>query len=130
LIALKAIEKNRIEDPEYECDMICVEPYEMAYLEKLNINLIRKRVENLDVMLFYQLESNDILFVDSSHIQRPGGDVNYLILKILPILKSGVWVHFHDVFIPKGYPVKWLEDEFRLWNEQYLVEAFLIGNHN
>ena len=130
LMAIEAIEKNKKEDPLYKHKLICIEPYEMPQLEKLNIELIRNKVEDIGEEYFHQLEKGDILFIDSSHIIRPGGDVNYLILKILPVLQPGVWVHFHDIFTPYEYPEAWLREEYRMWNEQFLLEAFLLGNNS
>lgn len=127
-IALKAIQKNRNENPNYSCTITCIEPYEMPWLEKMEVNLIRKKVEDMDQKIFEELSAGDILFIDSSHIIRPGGDVLFLILQILPTLKAGVLIHFHDIFTPTDYPVAWLRDEFRMWNEQYMLEAFLLGN--
>lgn len=129
LMALEAITKNETEHPTEEVTQLtCIEPYEMPFLEGLNIHLIREKIEDVIPSVFSELHDNDILFIDSSHIIRPGGDVNYLILKILPTLNKGVWIHFHDIFIPDNYPVEWLRDEFRLWNEQYLLEALLLNN--
>ncbi len=128
LIALEAIEKAKQTDPQYDCDVTCIEPYEMSFLEALDIKLMRQPVEQVARNVFSALQSGDILFIDSSHIIRPGGDVNFLILEILPELNPGVLIHFHDIFIPSHYPVAWLRDEYRLWNEQYLLEAFLLGN--
>jgi hypothetical protein len=130
LMALKAIERNKEEDRNYDCTLTCIEPYEMPYLERLNIQLVRKKIEDIDPAVFADLQKDDILFIDSSHMIRPGGDVDHLILKKIHTLGSGVWIHFHDIFLPRGYPVAWLRDEFRMWNEQYLLEAFLISNHN
>ena len=98
LMAIEALEQNRLDQSSYNGKLICIEPYEMPQLEKLNIELIRKPVENVSDEYFRTLGSGDILFVDSSHIIRPGGDVNHLILKILPALNQGVWIHFHDIF--------------------------------
>jgi predicted O-methyltransferase YrrM len=126
LMAVKAITKNKAEAQ--SCELTCIEPYEMPYLEKLDVKLIRKKVEDIDAATFSALEANDILFIDSSHIIRPGGDVTHLLLSIVPVLKSGVWIHVHDIFLPEDYPAHWLRDEFRMWNEQYLLEALLTGN--
>ncbi|WP_369410476.1 class I SAM-dependent methyltransferase [Pontibacter qinzhouensis] len=58
--------------------------------------------------MFQQLEANDILFIDSSHIIRPQGDVLFEYLEVLPTLKSGVIVHVHDIFTPKDYLNEWV----------------------
>jgi len=128
LMVRNAIDKNRQDDINYQCRHICIEPYEMPWLETLGIELIRKKIEDLDPSFFQQLEANDVLFIDSSHVIRPQGDVLFEYLEVLPILKSGVIVHIHDIFTPKDYPTEWMFKEHRLWNEQYLLEAFLTFN--
>lgn len=128
LMAINAINKNIQEDPLYQCDHICVEPYRMDWLEKTTVNVIRKKVEELDIDFFSQLTTNDILFIDSSHIIRPQGDVLFEYLEVLPTLKSGVIIHVHDIFTPKDYLDSWIFDKHLLWNEQYLLEAFLSNN--
>ena len=97
-------------------------------LSKLNIELIREKVEEVDLALFKTLNKNDILFIDSSHIIRPQGDILFEYLQILPILNEGVIVHIHDIFTPKDYLDNWIYDNHLLWNEQYLLEAFLTSN--
>jgi hypothetical protein len=94
----------------------------------LGINLLEKKAEDIDPVLFMNLEANDILFIDTSHIIRPQGDVVFLYLEILPQLKKGVFVHIHDIFTPRDYPDRWIIEENRLWNEQYLLEAFITMN--
>ena len=128
--AIKAIHKNHEQDPDYECDHVCVEPYEMAWLEKTNVSVIRKKVEDVELSFFSTLQENDILFIDSSHIIRPQGDVLFEYLELLPTINKGVIVHIHDIFSPRNYLKSWLEDEVRFWNEQYLLEAFLCHNNS
>ena len=128
LIAVKAIEKNQAEISGYPCEHTCIEPYEMPWLEKTQVSVLRKKVEEVDVGFFLQLEENDILFIDSSHVIRPQGDVLFEYLELLPTLNKGVIVHVHDIFLPKNYSKAWLEEKVTLWNEQYLLEAFLSHN--
>ncbi len=128
LMARNAIHHNRLENSNYACHHICIEPYEQPWLEKLEIELIREKVENIDRSFFKKLGSNDILFIDSSHIIRPQGDVLFEYLELLPILNSGVLIHVHDIFTPKDYLNDWIYDRHYLWNEQYLLEAFLMFN--
>lgn len=89
--------------------------------------VVSRPVQDLDAGFFSRLKENDILFVDSSHVTKTGGDVNHLIFQILPSLKRGVFVHFHDVFYPFEYPKEWVY-EGRAWNEAYLLRAFLQNN--
>src|SRR5438874_385390 len=111
--------------------LICIDPFPRDFLRDglpgLQ-SLIAKKVEDTDLEFFSQLQSGDILFIDSSHTVKIGGDVNYLFLEILPRLKPGVMVHVHDIFLPFEYRRDWVMDEFRFWSEQYLLQAFLSFN--
>ena len=114
----------------HACRHICIEPYEQPWLEDCDAEIIRQPVERCDPSLFDQLEEGDILFIDSSHMIRPGGDVLFEYLQILPRLKKGVLVHIHDIFTPRDYLPEWLHQENKFWNEQYLLEAFLTLNRD
>jgi len=128
LMARQAIKKNASEDPSYRCAHICIEPYEMPWLEKTGVEVIRKLVEEVDLSFFLTLGKNDILFIDSSHMIRPQGDVLFEFLEILPTLAPGVIVHVHDIFSPRDYNKRLMVEEVVFWNEQYLLEAFLTCN--
>lgn len=128
LLALAAAARNLAEDPAAKTAITCIEPYENAWLAASGATLMAERVESLDLDIFRSLGAEDILFIDSSHIIRPFGDVNREILEILPSLQPGVLVHVHDIFTPRDYPDSWLRQERRLWNEQYMLEAWLSGN--
>ncbi len=128
LMARQAIRDIKAEDPSYQCKHICIEPYEMPWLEKTGAEIMRNKVEDLEVSFFSELKQDDILFIDSSHMIRPGGDVLFEYLEILPTLAPGVIVHIHDIFSPHDYLKEWLVDKVLFWNEQYLLEAFLCNN--
>jgi hypothetical protein len=129
LMALNAIQMNRKDEVTYKCDYTCIEPFEQPWLEKTGLKVIRSKVEEISLEMFKTLSENDILFIDSSHIIRSQGDVLFEILVILPILNSGVIVHFHDINTPKDYFDEYiLKSTHPFWNEQYLLEAFLSFN--
>ena len=86
LMAINAICKNRDEDPNYTCEHICIEPYEMPWLESSGVSVMRNKVEDVDLGFFSRLQENDILFIDSSHVIRPQGDVLFEYLELLPTL--------------------------------------------
>jgi hypothetical protein len=92
--------------------------------------LVEQRVELLDVGFFERLGENGVLFIDSGHTVRIGGDVNYLILDVLPRLAPGVVVHFHDIGLPYDYAKAYATNpHFRMfWTEAYLLQAFLCFN--
>jgi len=128
LIAQLAIRANRAADPGYDCRQTCIEPYEKPWLERAAVTLHRARVEQVDLAVFDALAADDILFVDSSHVIRPHGDVLREFLEIIPRLQPGVIVHVHDIYTPRDYPERYLRRQRRLWNEQYLLEAYLSFN--
>ena len=125
-----AIAKNQEINSNYSCNHICIEPFEAAYLKDLNVDHVKKSVTEMDLGIFKSLNAGDILFIDSSHIIRAGGDVLFEYLTILPVLKSGVLIHVHDIFTPNHYLKQWTADGVNFWNEQYLLEAFLSCNPN
>lgn len=89
--------------------------------------LIARNLQEVDRDIFRQLSANDILFIDSSHVVKTHSDVNYVFFEILPLLQSGVYIHFHDIFHPFEYPREWVY-QGRAWNEAYLLRAFLQDN--
>ncbi|MEM7070547.1 MAG: class I SAM-dependent methyltransferase [Pseudomonadota bacterium] len=79
-------------------------------------------IQNLDLSLLPRLEKGDFLFVDSSHILMPGSDVDVIFSQIMPSLSHGVYVHFHDIFMPEPYPCQW---QWRAYNEQNALALWL-----
>lgn len=127
-IAARAFDRNRGDG--HDGELICIEPFPQPRLtnDMPKITLIQQPVERVPLEVFDALEANDILFIDSSHAVKFGGDVCREFLDILPRLKPGVWVHVHDIFFPQDYPASWLIDRRLAFNEQYLLEAFLAFN--
>jgi hypothetical protein len=113
--------------------LLCIEPYPERLLSLIanhdlrRLELLQVGVESVGLEPFKTLQARDILFIDSTHVAKVGGDVNRLIFEILPVLAPGVVVHFHDIFFPFEYPLAWIEEN-RAWNEAYLLRAFLSYN--
>lgn len=110
--------------------IVSIEPHASKSLKNLSssIELVQRQVQTVPLELFRELEENDLLFIDSSHTVKPGGDVNYLILEVLPRLQRGVVVHFHDISFPYDYRRSTLQT-FLHWTETSLLRAFLIFNN-
>jgi predicted O-methyltransferase YrrM len=89
--------------------------------------VVAKKVQDVPLHVFTSLKAGDMLFIDSTHALRSGSDVQYEFLEILPRLAPGVLVHVHDVSLPLPYP-KVYYDTQTYWNEQYLLQAFLVYN--
>ena len=98
--------------------------------DRKNCKIHVEKVQNVDLSIYQELQENDVLFIDSSHLSKAGSDLNFIMFNILPILKPGVIIHFHDVFYPFEYPKDWLTKERFYWNECYLLRAFLMNNSN
>lgn len=110
------------------CSLTAIEPYPRPFLHRpeLGIELIQKRVQDVGLDTYAQLQAGDILFIDSSHVAKTGSDVNHLFFEVLPRLAPGVRIHVHDIFLPNEYLPGWVIDENRSWNEQYLLRALLM----
>jgi predicted O-methyltransferase YrrM len=108
----------------------CVEPYPRQFL--LDgvpgiTALVTEKVQDVPLDIFLRLQHGDVLFVDTSHTVKTGGDVPWIYHEILPRLAPGVLVHLHDIFLPREYPQPWVFEGWG-WNEQYLVQSFLLFN--
>ncbi len=114
-------------------EFVFIEPYPQrlkGLLRSSDVNrhvIIEKPVQEVPLEVFTSLNMNDILFIDSSHVTKFRSDVNHLIFQVLPRLKPGVVVHFHDIPWPFEYPEHWIRSG-RAWNEAYLVRSFLQFN--
>lgn len=105
----------------------CVEPFPRQFLHKLaDIELVERKVQDVDPGMFESLDRGDVLFIDSSHVSKTGSDVNFMVFDVLPRLKAGVHIHFHDIFLPYEYPRDWIMERSLSWNEQYLLRALLM----
>lgn len=118
---------------ENQIDLTFIDPYSerlvslMKQEDKQRVKLIETDVQLIPVNIFQELQAGDILFVDSTHVTKTGSDVNYILFEILPVLNSGVLIHFHDIFYPFEYPKEWVFKGFN-WNEDYILKAFLMYN--
>jgi hypothetical protein len=77
---------------------------------------------------FFELTAGDLLFIDTTHTVKIGGEVNRLILEVLPRIAPGVLIHIHDIYLPWEYPRSFLFEQRFFWAEQYLLQAFLAFN--
>jgi hypothetical protein len=115
-------------------DLNFIEPYPerlyslIAEKDRPFMTVVEKPVQDVDLSLFGKLEKGDILFIDSSHVSKCASDVNFILFEVLPVIKSGVLIHFHDIFYPFEYPKNYVYNGWN-WNEDYVLRAFLMHNN-
>ena len=128
LVAADARVANRAEGAEATID--CYDPYPSPHVlarDDLAPRVQRVSAQALPEDVVTELAAGDVLFVDTSHTVKMGGDVNRIVLDLLPLLAPGVVVHFHDIFLPWDYS-RGHVDQAHFWTEQYLLQAFLMYN--
>jgi hypothetical protein len=124
---------DTLEQLGWRTQLTFVEPYPELLLklvqpeDQKRFELKATFIQDVPLEFYASLEANDILFVDTSHVSKIGSDVNHIFFQILPCLKPGVLIHFHDIWYPFEYPRDWL-DRGMFWNEAYLLRAFLMFN--
>lgn len=104
--------------------LTCIDPAPRRDISQLDVTLLRRTLEESDAALAAEMESGDMLFIDSSHVMMPGMDVDIQFNRMFPRLKPGVIVHLHDIFLPDDYPADWL---IRGYNEQNALIGWLLS---
>jgi len=119
-----------IRDAQLETHLISIDPEPRQDISKWTDQVIRMRAEDASSFdIVERLGKNDILFIDSSHSVEIGNDVVWLFLNVFPLLRKGVFIHLHDIFLPFEYPAEWIVANRWKWNEQYFVQALLQGSN-
>jgi len=116
--------RKAINDHNLSTDILCIDPKPRANIEAIADQVVYSNLESVDLTIFHNLNSNDILFIDGSHRCFMNSDVTTVFLDILPELTNGVLIHFHDIFLPFDYAPK-LIDFF--YTEQYLLAVLLLS---
>ena len=120
-VVRKSVDENSL-----DTKITSIDPYPRADINHLADAIIRMPIQDLkDYSMFEELDAGDVLFIDNSHRVLPNSDATVCFLEILPLLKSGVIVQFHDIYLPYDYP-QFMCD--RAYSEQYVLAAFIIAN--
>jgi predicted O-methyltransferase YrrM len=117
--------RRAIEDHGLRTTITSVDPQPRADVDALCDTVLRERLEDVAVDVFTGLEPDDIVFLDGSHRVLMGSDVTVFFFEILPLLRPGVLVHIHDIWLPRDYPPDW---RYRYYSEQYLLAAYLLAD--
>jgi len=127
-----AVEENRKEG--VDCEFRVVDPFPRERLKQLpRVEVVAARAETVDLEYFTNLEAGDVLFIDTTHILKIGGECAFLYLEVIPRLAPGVTIHAHDIQFPYNTPypadtyifnAKWP----RYFTEMMIIQAFLAFN--
>jgi predicted O-methyltransferase YrrM len=121
IVVRKAIEDNKL-----HTKITSIDPFPRKSIDHLSDTVIRKGIDTLeDFNFLHELEENDILFLDGSHVCVPNSDVTVFFMDMLPRLKKGVIVQVHDIYLPYDYEPAMIQ---RYYSEQYLLAAFMLAN--
>lgn len=115
-----------VSDGEFTCSVTAIDPAPRATVSGLDVDFLEATIQESGTAPFEVLEPGDFLVVDSSHVLMPGSDVDVLLNRVLPMIPEGVWVHFHDIFLPDDYPSDW---GWRGYNEQTVVAQLILGGY-
>jgi hypothetical protein len=116
--------RNAIRRHDLPTQIISIDPEPRADVDGICDRVLRQPVEDLDPGYFDMLDAGDVLFMDSSHRCFTNSDVAAFYLDVLPRLRPGVVIHFHDILLPYDYPAEWSD---RFYNEQYLLACVLLA---
>jgi hypothetical protein len=121
------VSRKAIKENDLSTEIISIDPFPRANIDHLANKVIREPFENIpdNKFIVETLKENDILFIDNSHRVFPNSDAMICFLELLPLLRKGVIVHIHDIYLPYDYP-QFMCDRF--YNEQYMLAAFILAN--
>ena len=130
LLLARAAKTNEVERS-HRTEVTQIEPYpRREVMARLPGHWKRHEciLQRAPLEVFDALDDGDFLFYDGSHCAKVASDVNWFFFRVLPRLRAGVLIHLHDIFFPQEYPEPWIFDRGQTWNEQYVLQAFLMNN--
>lgn len=131
LLLCKALTRNAEETGQPPADVTQIEPYPRRNLLSVlpgHWKLHDVPLQRAPLEVFETLGAGDVLFYDGSHCSKAASDVNWFFFEVLPRVRPGVLIHIHDIFFPMDYPEDWVLNRVQTWNEQYVLQAFLMNN--
>jgi hypothetical protein len=112
-------------------EITVIEPYPKAFLRTLPTvtRLIEQPVQDIpEDELVALVDACQVWFIDSTHTVKSGSDCLYIYLKIMPRVTAPVLCQSHDIYLPYAMPATLALGRHVFWTEQYLLQAYLLGN--
>jgi predicted O-methyltransferase YrrM len=103
----------------------CIDPSPRKEISTVADEWLSVPLQQAPLSLFENLDANDVLFFDGSHLLHANSDVQWFFMEVLPRLKKGVVLQVHDVYLPYDYPQNMCD---RLYAEQYMLATMLLSN--
>lgn len=116
--------RQAIKDFDLGTELISIDPYPRAEVDRLCDTVVRSRLEDADLAVFEKVEPGDVVFFDGSHRCFMNSDVAVFFLEVLPELPAGTIVGIHDIDLPWDHSAEWA---IRHYNEQYLLATYLLS---
>jgi hypothetical protein len=117
--------RRAIEDHGLRTKIVSIDPHPRHEIDLLCDEVIRRRLEDVDLEFWVRVDSETVLFLDGSHRCLTNSDVTAFFLDILPRLAPGCLIGVHDIWLPYDYPENFA---VRLYSEQYMLGALLVGD--
>jgi predicted O-methyltransferase YrrM len=103
----------------------CIDPFPRKEITAVADEWLNVPLQQAPLSLFENLEANDVLFFDGSHLLHANSDVQWFFMEVMPRLKRGVVVQVHDIYLPYDYPQNMCD---RFYAEQYMLATMLLSN--
>lgn len=115
-----------VKDANLNTTIYGINPKLLHAADELCTKFFQCTLDKIPTSLLKDLKAGDVLFIDASHLFMPGTDLEILFLDILPSLPKGVYIHFHDIFLPDNYPN---DKDWEWWsfNEQQFLSVLLTS---
>lgn len=114
--------RKAIEEHGLQTRITSIDPSPRAEIEGKTDEHIEQNLLDVQLDTFAALKAGDVFFLDGSHVMLQGTDVTHALLNVFPVLKPGVLVHVHDIYLPFEYPAAIRVKQF---NEQHALAAML-----
>ncbi len=115
-----------LRDGGLETQITAIDPAPRADISRLPLTLHQCPLQEAPLGVFDEIAAGDLVMIDSSHILMPGTDLDFFFGRLLSRLPAGVYLHFHDIFLPDPYPESWT---WRGYNEQQALLPLILGGN-
>ncbi len=85
-----AVMLDTLEQTHASAALTFIEPYPdrlyslLSDRDRSSATILVQRIQEIPLSVFNQLEAQDVLFIDSSHVAKIGSDVTFILLRVLP----------------------------------------------